>query len=101
MPVALISLVDSNRQWFKAKVGLNVDETERDVAFCAHSILRPSEIMEVPNALLDPRFVDNLLVTDGPMFRFYAGVPLIAPNGDALGTLCVLDYKPGKLSDSQ
>ena len=101
MPVALISLVDSNRQWFKAKVGLNVDETERDVAFCAHSILRPSEIMEVPNALLDPRFVDNLLVTDGPMFRFYAGVPLIAPNGDALGTLCVLDYKPGKLSDFQ
>jgi len=101
MPVALISLVDSNRQWFKAKVGLNVDETEREVAFCAHSILKPSEIMEVPNALLDPRFVDNTLVTDGPMFRFYAGVPLIAPNGDALGTLCVLDYKPGKLSDFQ
>lgn len=101
MPVALISLVDSNRQWFKAKVGLNVDETEREVAFCAHSILSPSEIMEVPNALLDPRFVDNTLVTDGPMFRFYAGVPLIASNGDALGTLCVLDYKPGKLSDFQ
>ena len=100
-PVALISLVDKHRQWFKSKVSLDVNETDRDVAFCAHSILTPDQIMEVQDAYLDPRFADNLLVTEGPKFRFYAGVPLVAQNGHALGTLCVLDYKPGRLSSAQ
>ena len=101
MPVALISLVDHNRQWFKAKVGLDVSETSRDVAFCAYSILTPDQIMEIPDALLDKRFSENPLVTETPKFRFYAGIPLVASNGHALGTLCVLDYKPGKLNGAQ
>jgi len=101
MPVALISLVDHKRQWFKSKVGLDVDETSRDIAFCAHSILTPDQIMEIPDARLDNRFKDNPLVTETPKFRFYAGIPLVASNGYALGTLCVLDYKPGKLNDAQ
>ena len=101
VPVALISLVDENRQWFKSKVGLAVDETSRDVAFCAHSILNPDEIMEIPDARLDRRFADNLLVAQDPKIRFYAGAPLTASNGHTLGTLCVLDYSPRKLSASQ
>jgi diguanylate cyclase (GGDEF)-like protein/PAS domain S-box-containing protein len=101
VPVALISLVDENRQWFKSKVGLAVDETTRDVAFCAHSILNPDEIMEIPDAHLDQRFADNPLVAQDPKIRFYAGAPLTASNGHTLGTLCVLDYSPRKLSASQ
>ena len=101
MPVALISLVDHKRQWFKAKVGLDVDETSRDIAFCAYSILTPDQIMEIPDARLDNRFTDNPLVTETPKFCFYAGIPLVASNGHALGTLCVLDYKPNKLDDAQ
>jgi len=101
MPVALISLVDRKRQWFKAKVGLDIDETSRDIAFCAYSILTPDQIMEIPDARLDNRFTDNPLVTETPKFCFYAGIPLVASNGHALGTLCVLDYKPNKLNDGQ
>ena len=101
VPVALVSLVDENRQWFKSKVGLEVDETGREVAFCAHSILKPNEIMEISDARQDKRFADNPLVTEDPKIRFYAGAPLTTSSGYTLGTLCVVDYSPRTLSDSQ
>jgi diguanylate cyclase (GGDEF)-like protein/PAS domain S-box-containing protein len=101
VPIALVSLVDENRQWFKSKVGLEVSETNREVAFCAHSILKPDEIMEIPDAHLDQRFADNPLVTEDPKIRFYAGAPLTTSNGHTLGTLCVLDYNPRTLSSAQ
>lgn len=99
-PTALICLVDDCRQWFKAKVGLTVSETPRDLAFCAHTILQP-DLLIVPDALADPRFIQNLLVTDDPQIRFYAGVPLITSEGQALGTLCVIDFQPRELSSQQ
>ncbi|MDP1940782.1 MAG: PAS domain S-box protein, partial [Gallionella sp.] len=97
VPVALVSLVDSNRQWFKSCQGLDVSETPRSISFCGHAIL-DDQVFIVPDTLLDPRFADNPLVTSAPHIRFYAGHPLKAKNGSRLGTLCVIDSRPHHLS---
>ncbi|MDA9983470.1 EAL domain-containing protein [Porticoccaceae bacterium] len=100
-PIALISLVDEQRQWLKSRVGLNLTETPRDIAFCAHAILQPNSLLEVPDTQLDNRFSDNPLVLEAPNIRFYAGAPLIDTDGHALGTLCVIDHVPRKLAEAQ
>lgn len=96
VPMALVSLVDRNRQWFKAAQGLSVPQTDRCFSFCAHAILK-SEVFEIPDASRDDRFRDNPLVTGPPHVRFYAGVPVRAAAGLPLGTLCILDTEPRRL----
>ncbi len=100
VPIALISLVDADRQWFKSKVGLEVRETSRDVSFCAHAILGDRTLV-VKDAREDERFRDNALVCSEPNIVFYAGVPLCTPAGDRIGSLCVIDRRPRELSALQ
>lgn len=99
-PIALISLIDTDRQWFKSRVGLTASETARDISFCGHAI-HSDQLFEIPDTLTDLRFVDNPLVTGSPHIRFYAGQPLMTLEGLAIGTLCVIDNQPHQLQDSQ
>lgn len=99
-PIALLSLVDTNRQWFKSKVGVDVEETVRDWSFCAHAIHSPEPLI-IEDALQDERFVDNPLVKGDPQIRLYAGFPLQNDQNHRIGTLCVIDRKPHGLTDVQ
>lgn len=100
-PIALVTLIDEKRQWFKAKLGITTSETARDVAFCDHCILDPHQLFEVPDAETDHRFAKSPLVTGDPFIRFYAGAPLVAFDGHPLGALCVMDRRPRELTAPQ
>ncbi len=100
-PISLISLIDDHRQWFKSHHGLDVTETPKNLAYCAHAINEPDQLMEIPDAFEDKRFHDNPLAVGEPYVRFYAGTPLVDDNGYPLGTLCVIDHKPRHLTEAQ
>ena len=97
VPIALVSLVDADRQWFKSRPGLEACQTGRDISFCGHAIIHEQPLC-VANALLDPRFADNPLVSGPPYIRFYAGYPVHSPNGARIGTLCIIDHTPRELT---
>lgn len=101
VPIAAMSVLDGDRLLFKAKVGLDGTEIPREWAFCGHAILEPYQVFQVEDASLDPRFAENPLVADDPNIRFYAGVPLVNSEGYPLGTLCVIDQKPKRLTKDQ
>ena len=100
VPMSAVSLVDEDRQWFKARVGLETRQTARDVSFCAHAI-DGRDVLVVPDMIEDERFSDNPFVASPSGIRFYAGAPLVTPDGHAVGTLCVMDRRPGSLSSAQ
>ncbi|MGB3637794.1 MAG: ATP-binding protein [Rivularia sp. (in: cyanobacteria)] len=100
-PISFISLIDTNRQWFKSKYGLEVTESPRELAFCAYTILQPEKMLIVPNAEEDERFANNPFVISEPNIRFYAGAALVTPDGFPIGTLCAIDNKPRELSPEQ
>lgn len=101
MPIALMTIIDDDRQWFKANVGLRqLKETDRTTAFCNFTILS-YELLMIPDASLDERFIDNILVTNSPKIRFYAGAPIMLDSGEKIGTLCVLDVKPNSINTIQ
>jgi GAF domain-containing protein len=100
-PIAAISLIDADRQWFKSILGLEVKQTSRDVAFCAHAILEANQLLVVEDATQDGRFYNNSLVTGTPGIRAYAGAPLVVAGGHAIGTLCAIDTNPRSFSTSE
>ena len=99
-PIALVSLIDADRQWFKSRTGLDAEETPRDISFCGH-VVADRQALVVPDATRDERFADNPLVAGAPDIRFYAGIPLITPSDHYIGTLCVIDMEPRELDDTQ
>lgn len=100
-PVALIAIVDGERLWFKAKLGIEVSEVPRVGSFCAHAILAAEEVLVVEDASMDPRFAASPLVTGAPHIRFYAGAPLVTSTGHAIGAICVIDTKPRSITNEQ
>ena len=101
VPIALVSLVDADRQWFKSCFGTDVCESSRETSFCAHAITSNTDLLVVPDALQDERFRDNPMVSDGPRIRFYAGSVLHSPEGKKIGTVCILDVRPRNLSNEE